>query len=224
MPAQTLACQINWTNGTAVASGPIDGANDHTLDSLIVRSQAVGIDAPFGWPFAFTEAVAEWTHIKWNEELRDHLRFRHTDQFVHDQIGQSPLSVSSDRIALPAMRAMALLRRFHVTDKSGDGMFFEVYPGGTLYKWGIARKGYKEKSEDGKALRVAILSKLRAEMPWLVASDEYAETDHALDALVASLAARAAFQGLTLRPEPGNAELARKEGWIHLPTGWPSPS
>jgi len=60
-------------------------------------------------------------------------------------------------------------------------------------------------------------------MPWLVVSDEYAETDHALDALVASLTARAAVQGRTLRPEIGQVDLARREGWIHLPSGWPRP-
>jgi hypothetical protein len=107
--------------------------------------------------------------------------------------------------------------------KSGDGRFFEVYPAGTLSKWAISRKGYKQKNEEGQTLRTAILSKLRAAMPWLVVSDEYAETDHALDALVASLTARAAVQGLTLRPELGQADLARREGWIHVPSGWPRP-
>lgn len=186
MPAQTAACLIDWVNGSAIAESPRLGVNDAALDGLITQAQAIGIDAPLSWPLAFSEAVNEWTHMEWNEELRDRLRFRLTDRVVHDQVGQSLLSVSSDRIALPAMRAMALLRRFHVTDRSGDGRFFEVYPGGTLSKWAISRKGYKQKNEEGQTLRTAILSKLRAAMPWLVVSDEYAETDHALDALVAS--------------------------------------
>jgi len=48
------------------------------------------------------------------------------------------LSVSTDRIALPAMRAMALLHRHGEADKSGDGKFFQVYPAGSLFLLAVA--------------------------------------------------------------------------------------
>jgi hypothetical protein len=45
-----------------------------------------------------------------------------------------------------------------------------------------------------------------------------AESDHVFDALVASLVARAAALGLTLRPTAGELPAARVEGWIALPS------
>ena len=49
-----------------------------------------------------------------------------------------------------------------------------------------------------------------------------AATGDGLDALIASLTARAAMQGRTLRPTPEQAPYARREGWIHLPTDFPN--
>ncbi len=43
------------------------------------------------------------------------------------------------------------------------------------------------------------------------------ESDDALDALLAALIARAAALGLTVPPGADDLELARREGWIHLP-------
>jgi hypothetical protein len=43
-------------------------------------------------------------------------------------------------------------------------------------------------------------------------------SDHAFDALVASLVARAASLGRTTVPPPGDVALAQMEGWIHVPT------
>ena len=223
MPEDTAACRIEWKNGAAVAGPPCTGADDFELDGLIVQAQAIGIDSPFGWPLVFAKAVSNWTENAWNERIRDRLRFRLTDLVVRDRVKLFPLSVSSDRIALPAMRAMSLLRRFHVTDRSGDGRFFEVYPAGTLSKWDMLRRGYKQKNAAALAVRKSILSDLRVALPWLVAPVEYAETDHSLDALIASLTARAAAQGLTFRPEPSQEDSARKEGWVHLPSAFPHP-
>jgi hypothetical protein len=55
---------------------------------------------------------------------------RETDPDIARRTKTRPLSVASDRIALPAMRAMALLRRHGVTDRSGDGRFLRyIRPG-----------------------------------------------------------------------------------------------
>ena len=68
-----------------------------------------------------------------------------------------------------------------------------------------------------------ILRSLRRKLPWLEAPDSYADNTDALDSLIASLTARAAAQGFTHRPGAGaQADLARHEGWIHLPTSFPS--
>ena len=44
-------------------------------------------------------------------------------------------------------------------------------------------------------------------------------SDHALDAVIAALNARAAALGLTATPGAEQLDAARTEGWIALPTG-----
>jgi predicted nuclease with RNAse H fold len=222
MPKGTAACSIVWNENRAVAGLPVVHCTDDKLDALISESDAIGIDAPFGWPDAFVQAVADWTNDAWNKETRDGFQFRETDRAVRDRVGRWPLSVSSDRIALPAMRAMALLRRRGVTDRSGgDGKFFEVYPAASLSCWGLPSRGYKRDDEECLKLRAEILSELRTRLPWLEVAESYAESSDSLDALIASLTARAAMQGLTRKPEPNQSKAARREGWIHLPTALP---
>ncbi len=60
-------------------------------------------------------------------------------------------------------------------------------------------------------------------MPWLVAPDDYAQDSDALDSLVAALTARSAWQGRTLLPNPSQKSAAKREGWIHIPSGLPEP-
>ena len=67
------------------------------------------------------------------------------------------------------------------------------------------------------ALRRETVKRLRTDVPLLGNLDEYWQSDHALDALVASLTARAAAQGRTALPTEGQSVLAQQEGWIHLP-------
>ena len=221
MRENTSACALRWTGKRAVAQRPETQCDDACLDALIARANVVGIDAPFGWPTEFTEAVREWKFSSWGEDTRDRLRFRETDRFVQELLRLTPLSVSSDRIALPAMRAMALLKRHGVTNRSGDGKFFEVYPAGSLKAWGLESKGYKD-AKDGKAARFTILRALRKHMPWLEAADFFAEDSNDLDGLIAAISAREAALGRTRKPEAGLPPMARKEGWIHVPAGWPT--
>jgi predicted nuclease with RNAse H fold len=217
-PANTAACVIDFREGKAQAKPPHIGCDDEELDSLIARVDAIGIDAPFGWPEAFAKAVAGWINPVGDNTLRDQLRFRATDFEVTRQTGLRPLSVSTDQIALPAMRAMALLHRHGVTDKSGDGRFFEVYPAAALFGWQIPHRGYKGAGDDRGAARQSILQRLREKFPRLEVSDDYALTDHALDALIAALVTIAATEGNTRCPSPEQLSSARTEGWIHLPT------
>jgi predicted nuclease with RNAse H fold len=225
MPPGTAVCLITWEKGRAVAGPATLGCDDRQLDALIEEADVIGVDAPLGWPAPFVAAVGEWTLSEWNEEIRDRFSLRETDRHVRQQSGVRPLSVSSDRIALPAMRAMALLKRHGVTDRSGAGRFFEVYPAGSLAMWQLTPKeSYKKNTEESSAARRDILRALRRQLPWLEVPDSYADDADGLDSLLAALTARAAAQGLTHRPEAGTkADLARIEGWIHLPSGWPTP-
>ena len=60
-----------------------------------------------------------------------------------------------------------------------------------------------------------------AEAPWLEwapgAWEACVASDDALDAVLCALIARAAALGLTAPPPAEELELARAEGWIHLP-------
>lgn len=209
MPNGISACVITWEQGKAVVDAPVSRCDDSTLDALISEADLIGIDAPFGWPMDFVKAVAEWPFEEWNEEIRDRLRLRETDRFVHRQIHHQPLSVSSDRIALSAMRAMALLKRHGGTDRSGDGRFFEIYPAGSLAAWTLPFNGYK-KTKEGLPVRKEILSSLCEQMPWLEASGVYAQNANDLDALIASLSVRAAAQGFTHLPGDKERTAARQ--------------
>jgi hypothetical protein len=192
------------------------------LDALIKKADAIGIDAPFGWPEAFVQAVGKWTATTWvgQDDFQKNLRLRLTDRFVHEKTQLTPLSVSTDRIALPAMRAMALLARHGVTDRSGgDGRFFEVYPAGSLRQWGLPCRGYK--GADHVSARHGLLATLRQRLPALHVDDSCVENDHAFDALLASLTTRTAAMGKTFQPPSAQLSTIRREGWIHLPAAWP---
>lgn len=217
-PAGTVACLIEWRRHSAVARAPRLACTDDVLAELIEEADGVGIDAPLGWPADFVAAVSDWTLDRWTNDDRDRMRFRETDRVVRAIHKIIPLSVSSDLIALPAMRAMALLRRFGVKDRAGDGRFFEVYPAASLLSWGLSRRGYKQ--PENTDARRKLLNALRRKLPWLKVPVSYAHSADALDALVASLTARAAMQGLTAPPSSLQRHLARREGWIHVtPTG-----
>ncbi len=224
MPPGTAACAITWGKRRAMAGPPHLACDDARLDALIADADVVGIDAPLGWPAPFAAAVGEWTLSEWNETIRDGLMLRETDRDIARRTKTRPLSVSSDRIALPAMRAMALLRRHGGTDRSGDGRFFEVYPAGSLAAWGLTpAQSYKHATAESRAARRALLAELRRRLPWLEVADDYAENTDALDALLAALSARAAAQGLSGRPRTtAQAERARSEGWIHVAERWPT--
>ncbi len=218
----TAACVIEWKRTRAIVRAAQVGCDDEKLGALIERVDVVGIDAPFGWPKAFVEAVAGWRATVWSKEERVRLSFRATDLYVQKKLKIWPLSVSTDRIALPAMRANALLQRYGVKDRSGDGRFFEVYPAASLKGWGLPYRGYKLIDPECGRVRRKMLRGLRAELPWLQVGDEYTDSSDALDALIASLTVRAAAQELTDKPARSHVAAARREGWIHLPNALPS--
>lgn len=228
-PAKTAACEIRWDGERATVQRPLLGLTDGALLDLIARCDVVGIDAPFGWPRAFVAFVSRQHPDAaplpaWGPEWRDELRFRLTDRRVREALKLQPLSVAADKIALPAMRCAGLLATLGVTDRSGDGRVYEVYPAAALRVWGLASRGYKDRRAPGRpsaANLLALLAALRRACPWLDladgAADRCSRDDDAFDALVASLVARAAALGLTARPTAAETRQASHEGWIAVP-------
>lgn len=93
------------------------------------------------------------------------------------------------------------------------------YPAATLFQWGLRHKGYKGKENESR--RLELFAALRVQAPWLDMSrlefELLAGCDHAFDALIASLATRAAWMVITFRLAATELGLARMEGWIAVP-------
>lgn len=199
-----------------------EGAADRRILELARDADAVGIDAPFGWPRAFHALLAGGPPSPWTDAQRDVLRFRRTDFHVHraEVGGFWPLSVSTDLVALPALRAQGLLAALRVVDRSGDGRVFEVYPRLGLVRWGLDVRGTGYKGREGARRRGELVDALRARCPWLALGPHartLRESDDALDAVLAALLARAARCGLVEPIPEADRDAARAEGWIVVP-------
>jgi predicted RNase H-like nuclease len=224
---ETAACVIRWATGEATVDGLAAGLDDQALLTTIERHKPVkiAIDAPFGWPQPFVAALTEYsTGGRWPEEETLGLRLRLTDRVVIAETRQQPLSVSSDRIAVTAMRCARLLTRLRdlgldVT-RDGSGAVAEVYPASALRQWGLDPRGYKGSKPEQSAKRGQLVIKLTAEWPWLRLNDgvrrSLESSDHLFDALVCAVLARVVLSGESL-PIPEARGLAKAEGWIHLP-------
>jgi hypothetical protein len=201
------------------------GCDDAALIEAMRGAAKVGIDAPFGWPRPFVEAiVAHQRGGAWPgrglaqaKDFRRTLRLRATDAHVHAEVGITPLSVSSDMIGVVAMRCALLLDAaaaagVAVQRDGVHGQVCEVYPAAALRRWGLPWKGYKRVG--GAAIRATIVDRLDAD-PGV--RERLTESDHALDAYVSALIARDVHEGRTAPPPPELADLAAEEGWIHIP-------
>ena len=222
---KTYACVLD-TQGGRLRGELFAGCDDARLLGLADGRDKIAIDAPFGWPRAFVDAlVAHRGFEAWPapddgppETFRAGLSFRATDRVVMQT--RRPLSVSTDKLGVTAMRCAHLLHRWsrlgHDVDRTGRGRFVEVYPAGALVRWGLTASGYKS---DGAVLR-ALLAAVTEAVPLDLPEADRAlcsSVDDAFDALIAALVARAALLGLTDPPPPAVREQAAEEGWIHLP-------
>jgi predicted nuclease with RNAse H fold len=248
-PRNTALCVVAWSRDRAEIRALARGTwgTEELTDTVLVgavchgaaRPAKVGIDAPLGWPEPFAEAVAAHGRLEpWPSKLdEERRRFerRETDRFVHAHASKLPLSVSTDRIAYPAMRCAALLGALQAelgaeaVARDGTGVVAEAYPDAALRCWlpdlWEARAGsYKGASDAARTRREHVVECLldRLGRRFVVTSDQRAlcvESDDCLDALVCALLARAVQRGATIAPKHDEyRRLARIEGWIHLPS------
>lgn len=227
-PLKTGACTIDWSVGT------VEFVRRPATDDDLVRAMGavdlVGIDIPLGWPDGFVEAVAahhdgaSWPVIDVESPFdREPLRFRRTD-IAARQGGSLPLSVSTDRIGVAAMRGarlQGLARRSGLdVDRSGtSGRIAEVYPAAALRRWGLRSSGYKGRANAAACalLGVDLAARCGPLAPAVGALVEGCDDD-GLDAIVCAIVARAVLLGKTVVPAAEDVEVARREGWIHVPT------
>ena len=220
-PENTAYCLIEWVKPKARIIELRCGADDTILLERFGRSDKIGIDAPFGWPTAFADAVyAHQRRNVWPAVSTASLRYRTTDHVVRERIKRWPLSVSSDLIGVTAMRAARLLSETGRIDRSGRGRFVEVYPAAALHIWGFPSTGYKKKpgEEKRRGITRRLISTTKPWLDWPVDAQQACEkSDDALDAVVAALIARAAATD-QIEPIPQeHLAIAKREGWIALP-------
>ncbi len=225
--AGTAVCVIEWADTRATVVHLALAATDDVICEWIGMVDKQGIDIPLNWPVAFADAVAQhsrdgtWPRDYRHAETKAY-RYRRTDLWVRRNLKTSPpLSVSTDRIALPAMRAAALMSRLpERTALDGSGVVVEVYPAAALRRWGFPSRSYKRK-ENVEARRQLVEQFLTETAGWLSIGEEDValclSSDDAFDAVIGALAAQAAAVGLADGIPDEERTAAAREGWIAVP-------
>ena len=220
-PKGTALAIISWQPGGAKLVDLQLGAEDQVIVTAAAGADKLGIEfVRFLNQHAQPDSAD--AHFDGGMDWRRRLSFRESDRAVREITGRWPLSVSTDRLGLTAMRAAGLLSRLQKSgtpiDRSGAGKVVEVYPGATLRLWGFDTAGYRATPE----ARENLLAVIKSEAPWLEVSvfeDLMITSCDAFDAVIAALATRSAALGLCHVPKPEQLEQARIEGWVALPTG-----
>jgi predicted nuclease with RNAse H fold len=226
-PKNTAIASIEWS---AEGARVLDVHTKVTDDEIVKAAKTatkIGIDCPLGWPDEFVlflrgfhegtyDAIPRGADKDWRRTLANRL----TDLEIHKTLKMTPLSVSTDRIGHAAMRAAHVQARLseagYPVDRIGDGLLVEVYPAAGLRFWQMDHRQYK-----GTKYQEA-LGKLVSTLPgWLDLGEhekKCRESDHAFDALISALLARASVLGLTRPPSADQRAVAAREGWIAMPT------
>lgn len=232
-PANTAVAVIDWrpdgaADLTALTVGVDDDAIVEVVGTVARAGGRTGIDCPLGWPERFVEFLLAHrdgsapTDLG-TPEARRPLLYRRTDLAVI-AAGHRPLSVAADRIAHPAVRVAGILARLgapgRALDRGGRGPVVEVYPAAALKLWGLPSRAYKGTAN--AAVRADLVAALLGRAPWLRVSAGHrtlmTRSDHAVDAVVSALVARAVALGAATTAPPGDVDTAAVEGWIALPT------
>jgi len=229
-PTKTGVVTLHIEHGHAVATTPTGSANDDALVEWADGVDRIGIDAPLGWPTAFVHSLSEHhSNRRWAAGPDRHpLRTRRTDRALHDALGITPLSVSTDKLGATALRCAHLQTLWaeklwdgEPAARDGSGKLVEVYPAATLLSLGIPHQSYKGTS--GKPARDLILQRLQShfELDTSAIDEACIASDHILDGLIAALVAWDAHIGRTMKPNDDQMAEARTEGWIHVRSNHP---
>ena len=201
--------------------------DDAVIDAAAVVDK-LGIDCALGWPIEFVQFLQQQIDVTSKPqvfdggiELRRTLAYRETDRAIAALTGRWPLSVSTDRLGMTAIRCAGLLSKLasrnHNVSRAGEGLVVEVYPAASMRIWGFEIAGYR-KSPDS---RRSLIAALGSAAPWLDLSRHVqlmVESCDAFDSVIAALATRASAIGASTAPAVENLERAKIEGWMHLPT------
>jgi predicted nuclease with RNAse H fold len=225
-PKGTALALIEFSTNKAKLIYLEQGLDDEALIAKTHNADKVGIDCAFGWPIKFSEFIKNHQDLT-NQDLKDggmdyrrELSFRETDREIRRLTGRWPLSVSTDRLGLTAIRCAGLLSKYQAKgieiDRAGSKLLVEVYPGATLRNWNFDTTGYRISPQ----ARAQLLEQLELQAPWLELDsfrNQMIKSADCFDAVIAALAGRAVYQGDYNKPNKEQLESARVEGWICLP-------
>lgn len=226
---RTALAIVEWTPERAHVEQLNLNVTDSEITDAATDVTKLGVDCAFGWPDEFVAFITDHANLArppaadGGMEWRRMLAFRETDRNVHENTGRWPLSVSTDRLGLTAMRCAGLLGRLaasgRVVDRSGrEGVVVEVYPGATLRLWGWDTRGYRTDPD----VRRSLVERMERDAPWLEIGAHVGlmvDSSDAFDAVIAALTARAAALGQYGHPTSEQQARAEREGWIALPSG-----
>ena len=234
----TGLCWIDWHARTSTVR--VGNPSDAELIAAISRVRAAGgwvaIDAPFGFPDAFSDAVARWREMGRVEPTTDALTTRRiTDvEVARRQQGLKaaipgnwvtwPLSAVVERITPTVLRAAQILTGVSdgPVDRVGLGSrVVETYPIAALRAWDIPTHSYKSNDADARSVLMDLCRRTGVERPDGLDDVKPRRLDDAVDAFVCALVARvvATSDGRTGPAQDSTNDLAtvEREGWIHLP-------
>ena len=215
-PKNTSVAVLDGTTLVHLASE----ADDDAIVELASDCEVVGIDAPLGWPDAFVDVVT--AHHRGESPppaTPKDLQLRRTDHIVAEHSGKRPLSVSTDRIGVVALRAIRLLERLAGAgaDRSGSAGVYETYPGGAVAAWTLVDRSYKR--ADSGPERAAIVAALGRHLDLGGFTEQMVASDDDLDAVLCAAIVGLAAAGRTHAPDESDTAQAAREGWIHIPSG-----
>jgi predicted nuclease with RNAse H fold len=219
-PKGTALAIIDWLPGKAELVTLELGVNDEMVIEQTSEAVKLGIDCALGWPLEFIQFLNNQSQTNGSIESRRRLAYRETDRHVREITGRWPLSVSTDRLGMTAIRCAGLLSKLAATgtaiDRTGAGKIVEIYPGASLGLWGFDRAGYRSDAD----IRARLIAELENQAPWLnlgAFKPLMIESCDAFDSVIAALAARAAHLGQYEGPKSEQLRQASLEGWVALP-------
>jgi len=228
-PKGTALAVLDWSTNRVHLQSLKQGVNDQDVVEQASTFDKLGIDCALGWPVEFVEFITRYSTKSFSGatfddgiDWRRKLAYRETDREVRSITGRWPLSVSTDRLGMTAMRCAGLLTKLQASgeqiDRSGRGKIVEIYPAATMRIWGLQISGYR----NSPVLRERLTQQIRATAPWLDLNgfeNLMVESCDAYDAVIAALAAGSSALGRSTTAPSEKLAQAQIEGWVALPTG-----
>jgi predicted nuclease with RNAse H fold len=224
-PKATALSLIDWSGKTARLVQLELNLDDKLIVDSTRDAVKLGIDCALGWPIEFVEFLNRYSQNSFSQiagdmSWRRRMAYRETDRAARELTGRWPLSVSTDRLGLTAMRCAGLLSKLSEDgveiDRTGAGKVVEIYPGASLRLWGFDTSGYRASA----AARATLLERICEAAPWFEPGD-FAElmidSCDAFDAVIANFAARSSSLGLSTTAPESVIKNAQIEGWLSLP-------